>query len=221
MDRAKWLRMQNRLPNQRDNSWYRITNSADGGVDVYIYDEIGYWGVTAKDFVAELANAGDGPLTVHINTPGGDVFDGLAIYNAIAARDNTTTVVDGIAASAGSFIMQAGKKRRMTRNGQVMIHNASGLVIGEAKDMREMADLLDKTTANIADIYAQRSGTDLDTWLEAMDAETWYSGQEAVDAGLADEVVGAENSKDSKSTESVDDEMDMDRLVALLKEAWQ
>lgn len=127
---------------------------------------------------------------MHINSPGGDVFDGIAILNALRSHQGTvTTIVDGLAASAASFIAQAGSKRTMARNSEMMIHDASGLCIGNASDMREMLDLLDRASDNIASVYAERSGIgDIASWREAMGKETWYSAEEAVAARLADEV---------------------------------
>lgn len=176
---------------QGKTDWYRIENSTDDTSNVYIYDEIGYWGVTAADFVADLKNA-NSDLTVHINSPGGDVFDGIAILNALRAhRGTVTTIVDGLAASAASFIAQAGSERIMARNSEMMIHDASGLCIGNASDMREMLDLLDRASDNIASVYAERSGQgDVASWRAAMGKETWYSAEEAVEAGLADSVDG-------------------------------
>jgi len=176
--------------------WYRIENKA-GGAELYIYDEIGYFGVTAQVLVAELKNV-TGDLTVHINSPGGDVFDGIAILNALRNhKGEVTTIVDGLAASAASFIAQAGSKRVMARNSELMIHDASGLCIGNSEDMSEMLALLERTSDNIADVYAERSGKgDRAAWRAAMSAETWYSAQEAVDAGLADEVDGVATKQD-------------------------
>lgn len=131
-------------------------------------------------------------LTVHINSPGGDVFDGIAILNALRAhKGSITTIVDGLAASAASFIAQAGQTRVMARNSEMMIHDASGLCIGNASDMRTMLDLLDRASDNIASVYAERSGVgDVASWRDAMGKETWYSAEEAVTAGLADSVDG-------------------------------
>lgn len=176
---------------QGRNDWYRITNLAGAKAEVYIYDEIGYFGVTADDFVRDLRAIDAQSIDLHLNTPGGDVFDGIAILNALRAHPaEVTTIVDGIAASAGSFIAQAGDHRVMMRNSQLMIHDAHGLSIGNAKDMQEMAGLLDKQSDNIASIYADRAGGTTDEWRARMHAETWYSASEAVAAGLADEVDG-------------------------------
>lgn len=174
-------------------TWYKITNLAADTAEVAIYDEIGMWGVTASDFMAELAGASVKNLTLRINSPGGDVFDGLAILNSIRSHPaNVHVIVDGLAASAASFIAMAGDKVEMAPNSMMMIHEASGLCMGNAGDMRDLADLLDKTSANIASIYASRSGRSPEEHRKAMQAESWYSDQEAVDAGLADAVIGSE-----------------------------
>lgn len=180
------------LAQQPRASWYRVLrNDAGGPTRVDIYDEIGgswlFGGVSAVDFVNELAQI-NGDIEVHINSPGGDVFDGLAIYNSLAQRPgNVTTVIDGLAASAASFIAQAGKVRVIAPGAMMMIHDASGMCMGNAADMRELADLLDKVSDNLAAIYADRTGR-ADGWRDAMQAETWYTADEAVAAGLAHRV---------------------------------
>jgi ATP-dependent protease ClpP protease subunit len=175
--------------------WYRIENKAATDTvaaftEVYIYDEIGYFGVTASDFVRELAGVDSDKIVVHLNTPGGDAWDGVAIYGALKSHRATVEVrVDSLAASAGSFIAQAGDTRIMARNATMMIHDAHGMVAGGIAEMTAMAALLDKVSENVADIYANRSGRGtVETWREAMKAETWYSADEAVAAGLADSV---------------------------------
>lgn len=167
-----------------------------------LYDVIdsygGYWGVSAKEFAAALDTV---PATVtdlrlHINSPGGEVYEGVAILNALRRHPATVTaVVDGLAASAASFIATGvaanGGRVIMAPNTEMMIHDAWGIVIGPAEDMRFMAGRLDALSDNIASVYAEKAGGDVATWRAAMLAETWYSAQEAVDAGLADEVEGA------------------------------
>lgn len=190
-------RLSNLLAHQQapaERGWYRIVrNTADATAPtrVDIYEEVGGgggWfsdpGVTAVDFVAQLA-AITGDLEVHINSPGGDVFEGLAIYNALAQRPGSvTTIVDGLAASAASFIAMAGTQRVICPGAMMMIHDASGLCIGNAADMRELADLLDKVSDNIAAIYAAHSGQPAG-WRDAMQEESWYTADEAIAAGLA------------------------------------
>lgn len=181
--------------------WYRVHSFVDqpDRAAVYIYDEIGYWGTTAADFVRELNGLRVTQLDIHINSPGGEVDDGVAIFNAIRAhRAQTTVYIDGLAASAASFIAQAGDRRVIARNAQVMIHDALGLALGNAAEMRAYADLLDRYSDNIADIYAQRGGGTVDEWRERMRAETWYTGAEAVAAGLADEVDGEPDEDDDQ-----------------------
>ena len=196
MNRAEQVRRLKALagrPAAQGREWYRIANlDGEGPARVDVYDEIGgSWfsdGVSAGDFVAALAALpASRELHVHINSPGGDVFDGIAIYNAIASRPGpVTTVVDGLAASAASFIAQAGKERVVSPGSMMMIHDASGLCIGNAADMRELAGLLDTVSGNLADIYAAHAGKSAGEWRDAMQAETWYKAQDAVDAGLAD-----------------------------------
>jgi ATP-dependent protease ClpP protease subunit len=172
-------------------SWYRIKNAIEGlPTEVAIYDAIGEYGVTAKDFLGELSDI-KGPLDLHLSSEGGEVFDGLLIYDALRQRGNVTVYVDSLAASIASVIAQAGVRRIMAPNATMMIHDASTGAFGNARDLAKMVDLLDKTSDNIADVYAERSGTDSTAWRTAMQAETWYRAQEAVDAGLADEIRGA------------------------------
>lgn len=177
--------------------WFRIEsprNAVAGepegdSTKVYIYDEIGFWGTTAEDFVQQLMLVTTDKIELHLNTPGGDMFDGLAIFNALKQHSaEVTTYVDALAASAGSYIALAGDKVIMARNATMMIHDASAMAWGNAADMREMADLLDGFSDNIADIYARKAGGTADEWRGLMKEETWYTAKEAVASGLADEM---------------------------------
>lgn len=168
-------------------SWYAIENATDTSTKVTLYDEIGGWGVYASDFARDLGSI-SGPVDLHINSQGGEVFEGIAIYNTIRNRGGVTVHVDSLAASIASVIAMGGERVVMARNAQLMIHDASSVVGGDAASMREMADLLDKTSDNIADIYAQRAGGTAASWRKKMKATTWYSAEEAVNAGLADEI---------------------------------
>jgi ATP-dependent protease ClpP protease subunit len=167
------------------NDWYRIKAQANAPTQVMVYDEIGYWGVTAQDFINDLKLV-QGPIDLHLNSPGGEVFDGIAIHAFLAARGGVTTYVDSLAASIASVIAMAGSEIVMGRNASMMIHDGFAFCVGNASDMREQADLLDRVSDNIASIYAERTGKPIEDWRAAMLAETWYIGQEAVDAGLAD-----------------------------------
>ncbi|WDZ87193.1 head maturation protease, ClpP-related [Micromonospora cathayae] len=176
-------------PTAKTGDWYRIEAKATRSAVVSIYDEIGWTGTTAKDFAAELRALDVDEITLRLNSPGGDAWDGIAIYNAL--RDHQATVhvvVDGLAASAASFIAQAGGRITMNRGAQMMIHDAAGLAIGNARDMRDMAEVLDRVSDSIAGIYADRSGRPAGQFREAMARDTWYTAAEAVEAGLADEV---------------------------------
>lgn len=186
--------------------WCRITvNKADAtedtsAADVMLYDEIGFWGTTAQDFVRQVGALDVETLNVKINSPGGEVYDGIAIMNAL--RDHPATVnvtVDGLAASAASFIAMAGDTITMNHNSEMMIHDASGLVIGGPDDMAEFGAYLNKVSDNIASVYAERAGGTVADWRAVMKAETWYSAQEAVDAGLADRVAEAKSDEEKPS----------------------
>lgn len=181
-----------RPPQAKVGHWYEIRNISADVADMSIYDEIGYWGVTASELVRELQGVSAKTINLHINSPGGDVWDGLAILNALRQHAATINVtIDGIAASAASFIAMAGDTVQIAPQAMIMIHDASGMVYGNAEDMTEMASLLDKTSGNIAAVYAQRAGKDTNYWRDQMRVETWYTDQEAVDAGLADSILGS------------------------------
>ena len=193
-------------PERRD--WYRMQAATpDAPAEVMIYDEIGWYGVTAADFVNDLKAIDGDAITVRLNSPGGDVYDGIAILNALRGhKAKITTVVDGLAASAASFIAMAGDEIVMGRNSELMIHDAWGYAIGNAAEVRKIADDLDRASDNIASIYADRAGGTAEEWRAVMRTETWYSAQEAVDAGLADRVVQppAEDDDDTEAKASFD-----------------
>jgi ATP-dependent protease ClpP protease subunit len=178
-------------PEGAERQWYSIKN-ANGVAELYVYDEIGYWGVTASAFIDEIRALGVQQINVRINSPGGDVADGIAIFNALRNHPaKVTTTVDSAAYSAASVIAQAGDHRIMVRHAQMMIHEASGVTMGNAEDARKFADVLDLHSDNIASIYAERAdnGTTAKKFRQLMKAETWLSDSEAVELGLADEVV--------------------------------
>lgn len=178
---------------QGRNDWYRISNATTTApATIHIFDEIGFFGVTASDFVRDMSGV-KGDIDLRLNCPGGDVFEALAIYNALKQHPGIVAVtVDGIAASAASFIAQAADPGHLAiaKTGNIMIHDAFSMGIGNAADLRQLANLLDQQSDNIASIYADRSGRPVNEWRDAMKNETWYVGQEAVDAGLADRVSG-------------------------------
>jgi ATP-dependent protease ClpP protease subunit len=167
------------------NDWYRIKNQINGPTQLHIYDEIGYFGVTASDMIRDLADV-SGPLEVHVNSPGGEVFEGLAIYNALMARKDVTVMIDGMAASIASVIAMAGNPVIMARQSQMMIHDGFAQAIGNAQDLRDLAEHLERSSNQIAEIYSEHTGKPKAYWRELMKAETWLTSQEAIDIGLAD-----------------------------------
>jgi len=180
--------------------WFHITNAdkTGGPAKVSIYGEIGTgWdgqsGVDAKAFREEFARIPlNQPINLHIHSPGGSVFDGLAIYNLIAARRaNVTAYVDGVALSAASFIAMAAGKVVMPKTSRMMIHDAQGFSIGDSENMREMATLLDRESDRIADIYAGKTGKTRQAMRALMQATTWMDGEEAKAMGFCDECVDA------------------------------
>lgn len=167
-------------------SWYTI-RARGTGAEVLIYDEIGAYGVSAKGFLAELgALPDDAPIDLRLNSPGGSVFDAVAIYNALTRHAGTITVwIDGIAASAASYIAMAGDEIVMPENAFLMIHDPSGIVMGTAVDMRDMAGTLDKIAASMTRGYAAKSGKPVAQIAALMASETWFGATDALDLGLA------------------------------------
>jgi ATP-dependent Clp endopeptidase proteolytic subunit ClpP len=174
------------------------TTAAPGVGTIHLDDVIdswgGDWGISAREFRGALAELGDvQQINLHINSPGGEVYEGIAILNELRRHPATVTaVVDGLAASAASFIAVGADKTVMAPNSEMMIHDAWGIAIGPAADMHAMGDRLDKLSDNIASVYAAKAGGSEASWREFMLAETWYSAQEAVDAGLADQLENAD-----------------------------
>jgi ATP-dependent protease ClpP protease subunit len=225
------------------NKWYEITNKAEApAAEVFLYDEIGGYGIDASQFINELSQIEADELTVHINSVGGEVFAGFAIYQALKDhRANVTVHVDALAASIASVIAQAGDRVVMARNAEMMIHDGMVATMGNAAELRRAVDTLDRVSNNIASVYAERAGGEPATWRTAMQAETWYSADEAVAAGLADEVApatkrGSRNSSDLRifnyagrkfapppvvaTASEPDDGLDAASLIAALKEAF-
>ncbi|HTE68926.1 MAG TPA: head maturation protease, ClpP-related [Actinomycetes bacterium] len=194
-----------RAPANRDRgAWYSVRNQAAGDDDraiVDLYDVIGEWGVSAQEFVRDLREIDASVIELHINSPGGLIHDGLTIYNGL--RDHPARVeaiVDGIAASAASWILQAGEIRTMNRHTELMIHDGLAFTIGNEQDHLDTAALLGRLSENIASIYAERAGGTVEDWRAAMRTETWYTADEAVDVGLADDVITDDDGASNHST---------------------
>jgi len=191
-------------PSAERGPWYRMEAAAAGtSAEVYIYDMIDSWfGLDASAFVQDLAALDVSQINLWVNSPGGSVYDGVAIMNALRRHPaNVTATVDGIAASAASFIIQAADEVVMGPGTELMIHDASTIVWGNADAMAEAAVNLDRVSSTIAGIYAERAGGTVDEWRTAMKAETWYTADEAVKAGLADRV---DAGKDQSATNRFD-----------------
>jgi len=169
--------------------WYSFKALAADSAEISIFDEIGGWGITAKDFIGDLKKCTAQNITVSINSPGGSVFDALAIYNALAGCGKKITVrVMGVAASAASLIAMAGSKIVMPENTFMMIHNPIGAVYGNSEDMTDMAATLDKIGAALVSTYVARCGKTPEEVKALLDAETWMSAEDAVANGFADEI---------------------------------
>ena len=174
-----------------DRHWFEFRNAAgaDDGHELLIMDEIGGWGVSAGEFVRALAKVPKGkPLTVGISSPGGDVFSGMTVYNALQRRGNVNTRIDGLAASIASVIAMAGDTVSAPANAMIMIHDPVGYTAGDAKDHSKTADTLIKIRDQIAGIYVDKTGLDYDAVVAAMAEESWYNALEAESLGYVDEV---------------------------------
>ncbi len=174
--------------------------AAEAGVgELYLYDAIGadwFGGISSKDVVRALQDLADGgakTLNIFINSPGGDVFEGTAMYTAIARFDGEKNVyIDSLAASAASYVAMVGDKIYTAFNAMWMIHNPWGLVIGNAADMRKTADDLDKIGQTLVDTYVRRTGQTAEAVRAWLDAETWFNASEAKQFGFTDEIVDEE-----------------------------
>jgi ATP-dependent Clp endopeptidase proteolytic subunit ClpP len=173
--------------------WYTINAKADKA-EIWIYEMIGedFWtggGVTAKSFQKELSGIKASQIDLHINSPGGVVFDGVTIYNLIKQHPATvTTYIDGLAASIASVIALAGDKVIMAANALYMVHNPTGLAMGTANDMRSLADVLDKIAGTMVGTYVSKTGQSEADIKAMLDAETWMTADEALEYGFIDEI---------------------------------
>ena len=173
-------------------TWYNLKAAADKTPVLSIFDDIGAYGVSAKSFLNDLRTVTTDEVDVEINSPGGDVFAGLAIYNGLRASGKKINVkVLGLAASAASLVAMAGDTIEMPENAFMMIHNPWGFAMGGADEMRNTADVLDKIGTGLVSTYAKRTGKTDQEITALLDAETWMTAQEAFDAGFATSVTPA------------------------------
>jgi ATP-dependent Clp endopeptidase proteolytic subunit ClpP len=185
--------------------WYAIQQPDEGeefDAEILIFDEIGFYGITAEDFIADLANVA-GSVKIRINSPGGDVFAGITIFNALASRKGRVVCqIDGLAASAASFIALAGDEVIAYPSAMLMVHRAWGVGVGNCQDLQGLADVLSKIDGQLADLYAAKSGKSAKVTLGWMDAETWFTADEAKAAGLVDTVIATEGNNNKRTSKA-------------------
>lgn len=176
---------------------------------IRIYQDVddwgGPWGLSATELTAELDALPDEVDTIElrINSYGGSVFEAVTMMNALRSHSaRVVAVVEGLAASAASFLAVSADETIVMPSSRMMLHAAWGVGIGNAADLRALADLLDNLTLDIAEVYAAKTGEDAAVWLDRLQEDQWYSALEAVDAGLADRI---EDPKTSTDTSSADD----------------
>lgn len=175
-------------------SWYSIKAAAAGGEvdEISVFDYIGYWGITAVDFIRDLKALTGKSINLTINSPGGDVFDAIAMFTALRATGKqVTTTVYGIAASAAAYLMLAGDKRVMPDNTMQMVHNASTGAWGNAEELTAAAEVLNKIDANLQATYATRTGMSTEEVAALLSKDTYLTAAECLELGLVDEVIPA------------------------------
>lgn len=178
----------------KGRSWYSIEAKAGNKeADVFIYDTVGIWGVEANTFVRELNEIDVKTINLRINSPGGNVFDGVAIFNALKKHDaKVITHIEALAASIASIIALAGDEVHIADNAFYMIHNPYTWAVGDAASMRKTAGMLDKVTDSLIKTYTNKTGKASAEIRQLMDAETWFTAEEAKDAGFADVITDEE-----------------------------
>ncbi len=184
------MRISNRSPFKPQQRGYRIEGKGQQDeVTVYLYDEIGFFGIAADEFVRDLNKIKAGTIHLRVNSPGGSVFDGTTIYNAIKQHKSKVVAhVDGLAASIASVIVMGADEVQMAENAFMMVHEPWSMVMGNADGLRAEADLLDKVRDTIAKTYMNKSGKESEEINDLMNAETWMTAQEAVAFGFADSI---------------------------------
>ena len=198
------MRLQNRSPFQPRAKLvqHKIENKviADEAT-LYVYDEIGFWGVIAEDFIKDLNASTAKNIHIRFNSPGGSVFDGTAMFNAIKNHKSRTIAhVDGLAASISSVIALAADEVHMAENAFMMIHEPWSIVIGNSQIMRDEADLLDKVGGTIVKTYMNKTGKEDSDIRELMASETWMTADEALEMGFIDVIDKDEKNEKAKAT---------------------
>ena len=172
---------------------YRVENKTTEAT-VYLYDEIGYWGIDPGQFAKDFDSIKDKTIHLRINSPGGSVFDGVAIYEAVKRhKSHVVAHIDGLAGSMASVIALAANEVAISKRGFYIIHDPWTIAIGNAEDMRKEADLLDKISGTLLGVYADKTGMDKEEIKALMNAESWFTAQETVNMGFADRIDEDEN----------------------------
>lgn len=180
-------------------SWHVENAAAGTGSRLYVHKMIGGWQLDAGRFVEAVHALNTDRIDLHVNSPGGIVFDAVAMYEALRSHPARVVAhVDGLAASAASVLIMAADEVEIATGGRVMIHDARGGVWGSPDEIRAHADLVESISNDIAGFYAGRAGGTRAKWRQAMRATTWYSATEAVRAGLADRVAGKDSGPDNR-----------------------
>lgn len=170
--------------------WYKIEAKGDDEMEVILYDVIGWPFNDAFDLIRSLSSFSGGTITLRINSPGGDVFDGFAIYNALREhKARVVTVIEGMAASIASVIAMAGDEVKAHKNTMLMMHEPWTGMAGNQYELREVADILQKISGNILDVYADNSKIGKRDLKQMMKDETWFTAKEAKEKGLVDTVL--------------------------------
>lgn len=190
-----------------EKSWFQMKATSETSADIYIYDEIGGWGVSAKRFTENLISLGNlSHINLHIHSPGGDVFEGIAIYNQLKNHNAHITVfIDGLAASMASVIAMVGDEVIMPKNAMMMIHKPWGVAWGDADDVRSYADLLDKVENVLIPAYMEKTGKTKEELATMLDDETWLTGEECVEHGFADKVIEPVKAMASLSSKRIEE----------------
>lgn len=178
------------------SDWYKIEALSEDSTEVMIYDVIGWPFNDAGEIIRALAGIDTKTVTVRINSPGGDVFDAMAIFNALQShKSKIVTRIESLAASAASFIALAGKEVQAYQNAMVMIHDPWVLAAGNQYDLREIADILEKISGNMVDIYSQNSKVGKKEIRDMLKAETWFTAKEAREKGFVDTIIDGKAAK--------------------------
>ena len=195
------MRIKNRsIFKPRAHGSYKITAGKKDEAIVYLYDEISWFGIQAEQFVKDFNAIESKTIHLRVNSPGGSVFDGTAIFNVIKQHSSKVIAyIDGLAASIASVIVMAADEVRAGQNAFFMIHEPWSIVIGDAEMMRAEADLLEKVSGTLVKAYTDKSGLSDEEVHDYMAKETWFTAQEALDAGFVDVIEEQESEEDAKA----------------------